>query len=438
MNTRLLKIWDSLQSSFWFLPSLMVCAATLSAKILLAFDHWGAEKSPKYLAFLYEVSAESVEALLTTIASAMITATTVAFSITVVALTLASSQFGPRLIRNFMMDKGTQVVLGVFISTFIYCLLILQGSGDQLQSGFIPGASTYVAVFFAFVGTAFLIYFIHHVARSIQADNVVDQVYESLQNNIDRLFPDSSETQPERISIVQVEKDYPHRFEVVADKSGYIQALNTHFLTELSCEHDIVVEIHHSPGDFVVPGIAVLSIHQKLAELSFDPTALLKGILFGSNRTPVQDPEYAIHQLVEIAVRSLSPGINDPYTAITCVDKLSAVLCSLSLKTFPQSCHFDEHKNLRVVTKPTVYQQLAEPAFDQIRQYGVKSVAVTIRLIESLRNIQHVAQQTEIENFVYQQLSMIEEIQNKQSLSQGDREDLQKRIDDLKAKRDFS
>lgn len=433
INTRVLTLWESLRTSFWFIPSIMVCVAIALAKILLIFDNYAYQNPVKFLQFLYETSPESARALLTTIASSMITVTSIAFSITVVALTLASSQFGPRLIRNFMMDKGTQVVLGVFVSTYLYCLLIIQATKSFDALTFVPGLAIYVAVILAFIGVAVLIFFIHHVARSIQADNVIDNVYCELQESIDRFFPDVEENSKDSdIYSQQYQNHFPSHFEIQATASGYIQALNIDLMVSLGQKLDMLVEVKFRQGDFVIKNSVLLVVSCHSNQLPIAEEKLLKVIIQGSKRTPVQDPEFAIHQLVEIAVRALSPGINDPYSAITCVDKLSAILCELCIRPFPNSSRFDDSGAIRATVNAIKFSGLADAAFNQIRQHSKDNVAVTIRLLESLDNIALASINDEQTEFVCHQLQMIEQVQAGQSLPQGDQADIAQGVDKIK------
>jgi uncharacterized membrane protein len=434
ISTRLLTHWESLRTSFWFIPSIMVCVATGLAKLLLIFDHYGYQAPAKFLQYFYETTPESARALLTTIANSMITVTSIAFSITVVALTLASSQFGPRLIRNFMMDKGTQVVLGVFVSTYLYCLLIIQATKSFDKQVFVPGMSVYVAVILAFVSVAVLIFFIHHVARSIQADNVIDNVYCELRESIDRLFPDIEESDEDsNMHSLQYQQNYPSRFEIKTPVSGYVQALDLDHIVSMGQKFDMVVEVKFKPGDFIIKNSVLLVVYCHSNQLPLVEDKLLQVIIQGSNRTPVQDPEFAVHQLVEIAVRALSPGINDPYSAITCVDKLSAILCELCTRPFPNSRRFDDSGAIRVTINGIKFSGLAEAAFNQIRQYGKGSVAVTIRLLESLDNLVQASINDEQREFASHQLQMIEQAQAGQSLPTGDQADIAQGVDKIKA-----
>jgi uncharacterized membrane protein len=209
---------------------------------------------------------ESARALLTTIANSMITVISIAFSITVVALTLASSQFAPRLIRNFMMDRGTQVVLGVFVSAYLYCLLIIQATKSFDKQVFEPGVSVYVAVILAFVSVAVLIFFIHHVARSIQADNVIDNVYCELRDSIDRLLPDIEEgDEDSNMHSLQYQQNYPSRFEIKTPQGGYVQALDLDHIVSITNYKDTHRNKHENYfwGLVVIIYVLLISLEHK-------------------------------------------------------------------------------------------------------------------------------------------------------------------------------
>jgi uncharacterized membrane protein len=428
MNTKILGAFESIRTSFWFIPSTLVALATLLAKLLLAYDRHYQKLTPESLQFIYHTSPESIRSLLTTIAGSMITVTSIAFSITVVALSLASSQFGPRLIRNFMSDKGTQIVLGVFVAIFIYCLLVLQATTSLDNYRFTPGLATYFGVLLAFVGVGVLIYFIHHVAQAIQADNVVDKVYCQLQQDIERLFPEQKTGQEQDKKNQTQSADYNIRQTVSSHKDGYIQAIDIKGLLALAKEYSVSIEILAKAGDALVKNAPLIILKYNHVEKRPGDDDLLKCFLLGSKRTPIQDPEFAIRQLVEIAVRALSPGINDPYTAITCTDKLCAMLCGLTQRTLPSREHKDEDGHVRVVTLPFVFSQLANAAFNQIRQYADGSVAVTIRLLESLQLIAEQAVNQDQLLFIQQQRDMIAQACERKQLGHQDQQDIEQRL----------
>lgn len=438
MDTRILRIWETIRTSFWFLPSLMVLSAIVMSQVLLYVDRYNVELDNQFLTFFYQTSPESARALLTTIAGSMMTVTSIAFSITVVALSLASSQFGPRLIRNFMMDTGTKCVLGNFVATFIYCLMVIQATKSYGDTAFVPGISVYFALLLAVIGAGVLIYFIHHVASAIQADNVIDDVYRDLQRNIQRLFPQQRESSSNQMNGQGTDfaLRYLHQIPLVAKNSGYVQTTDFAALIAKATECDMALDVHHMPGDFVCKNTKLLTVYYQGDSLPCKHHKLTALIIQGSRRTPVQDAEFAVHQLVEIAVRALSPGINDPYSAMTCVDKLSAILCELADKPFPVSHRWDEEGVLRLICKPISYTGLGEAAFNQIRQYGHTSIAVTIRLLEGLLAILNASNSTEQRDFVRCQALMIEQVQREASLAGKDWQDINGRLKAIKGRLD--
>jgi uncharacterized membrane protein len=428
MNNRILSLLETFRTSFWFIPSTMVASSSVLASLFLAYDRSYKDFTPDFLKFIYKTSPESVRALLTTIAGSMITVTSIAFSITVVALSLASSQFGPRLIRNFMSDKGTQSVLGVFVAIFTYCLLVLQATTSIGTQHFIPGLATYFALVLAFAGVGVLIYFIHHVAHSIQADNVIDKVYCQLKLDIERLFP-AQKTQVKDLDngpLSYSETRYSQGLK--SQQDGYIQAIDIERLIQLATENEIKIKVLVKAGDAVVKGFTLMKLGIDDAKEQPDEQTLLACIMVGAKRTPIQDPEFAINQLVEIAVRALSPGINDPFTAITCTDKLCAILCALTQRTYPPSKHKDQQGTIRVITHAFQFSQLAHSAFNQIRQYAEGSVAVTIRLLESLQLIADLVSEQDQREFVEQQRDMIAQASERQSLCKQDKQDIEQRL----------
>ena len=340
------------------------------------------------LGFLYAGGTEGARAVLSTIAASMITTAGVVFSITIVALTLASSQFGPRLLRNFIRDRGNQIVLGTFIATFVYCLLVLRtvvSPSDGVP--FVPHLSVTIGVGLAVTSLAVLIYFIHHIAVTIQADTVVASVGREFAEAVDRLFP--STTAP---SEHPLQSELPPGFEsesapVAAETSGYIQVIDLDTLVGLASRRDLFIKLERRPGDFLIEGVRIARVwpRQRLSE--DDRKLVRKACFVGPQRTQEQDVEFPVNQLVEIAVRALSPGINDPFTAVTCIDSLGAGLCRLASREFPPLVLADAEGKPRLLVDRSSFAGVADAAFDQIRQYGRESVAVTIRLLETIGEI---------------------------------------------------
>jgi uncharacterized membrane protein len=389
MKTRLFNLWYSFRASYWFVPLVM---ATLS--IALSFGTTVIDSSlPPFLAgklgWLYSGGAEGARTILSTVAGSMITTAGVVFSITIVVLSLTSSQFGPRLLGNFMRDTGTQVVLGTFISTFIYCIFVLRVVRNDKNGLFIPHLSVTFAFILALTSTCVLIYFIHHVASSIQADSIIASVYRDLENSIDRLFPESQEHGAEAPAAAAVEKALPEGFDedgwpVASTESGYLQAIDLEGLTDLAREHDLILRLHFRPGEFIAAG-AVLALAWPREHWDEKLTSQVNSAMIrGRQRTDEQDMGFAVKQLVEVALRALSPGINDPFTAMTCIDWLSAALSRVARRKFPSPLRYDKDSNLRLITVPVTFAEIVEAAFGQIRHAAGMHTPVTLRLLNAI------------------------------------------------------
>lgn len=433
MNKKLAPLIEKIQSSFWFVPSLMIVLSLSIAAATIYLDVAHSQAHASAVSFLYATDVEAVRSLLGTMAAAMITVTSIAFSITIVTLTLASSQFGPRLMRNFMMDKGTQIVLGTFLSTFLFCIVIFCALSFKKPYAFEPGITIAVAIAMTCFSVCMLIYFIHNVSKSIQADVVIDDVYCELHQNINKLFPTSSDidddkSKTQNATSLANEKNSTHKLTVQAHCSGYLQLVDKESLRNLASTSDCLIELHFSAGDFIVKNAVVATVYAEDAIEETMAATIISHIIQGSCRTPVQDPEFAIHQLVEIALRALSPGINDPYTAITCIDKLSAVLCNLTDKEFPQHNIHDDDEALRLVCKALTFTAIATAAFDQIREQSENNIAVTMKILDSLHVLATQVKSTEQRDFVLSQTEMIKQQQAAQPMSDYDRSNLVKRI----------
>lgn len=387
-NIKLGKMWDSLHSSYWFVPTLMAGLAIALAFGMLSLDRAGKSGPIEKLAWIYTGGPDGARTLLSTIAGSMITVAGTAFSITIVALTLASSQFGPRLLRNFMRDTGNQVVLGTFIATFIYCLLVLRTVRGDDYNVFVPQISVTVGIVLAMTSIGVLIYFIHHASTSIQAWHVITEVGSDLDKAIDRLFPQKigyGGSGEKRRWVEEIPVGFDREASpILATSSGYLQAIDDDKLMKIAKSKDLLVRLKHRPGKFLVQGSEFVivwpgeRVNQKLTQ------QLNEAFIFGKQRTEQQDLEFCIDQLVEVAVRAISPGINDPFTAIRCIDQLSVGLCHLAERDFPSPYRYDDDNKLRVIADPVTFAKLIDDAFNQIRQYSQTDVAVRIRMLEAI------------------------------------------------------
>ncbi|MGB3222923.1 MAG: DUF2254 domain-containing protein [Desulforhopalus sp.] len=432
MKTRLINYWQSLRTSFWLVPALMVVLAIIMSVNMVTLDRALQLGSLQFYGYMYSVSPEGARSVLSTIAGSMMTVAGVTFSITIVVLNLASSQFGPRLIRNFMQDRGTQFVLGSFVASFIYCLLVLRSIDTVGKEIFVPNFSVIFAVLLALLNVGVLIFFIHHIATSIQADKVIAEISNELELNIRRIFTEELDyentDERRRLSkLPEEKKDHYYTHQITARRNGYLQAIDSDGLLQIAKNYDYLIEIRLRPGQFVAAaGTLATVISDGIFDVSLTDR-ITDAFIVGAQRTPEQDAEYPIHQLVEVAVRALSPGINDPYTAITCIDQLGSTLCFLAQRVFPPSCCFDEQDKLRMRVKSFTYSGILNTSFDQIRQYGRTSVAVVIRLLEMLTIITEQTRDSDQRKAIHRQANMIFRGSQEALAEENDKEDVLER-----------
>jgi len=367
----------------------MAGAAVALALVSVTVDKPVAEWLALNFGWTFTGGAEGASALLGIVAGSMITIAGVVFSMTLVALSLASSQLGPRLLRSFMRDRATQVVLGTFIATFLYCVLVLRTIRRADEIAFVPHLSVTLGVLLSVASVGVLIYFIHHVSVSIQADEIAARIGKELIERIDFLFPEQIGRGAPRIPTEPPEAGFFEAFDrearpVGADGDGYLQFIDAEALLALAMEEDLVVRLERRPGNYVVAScpLALVWPGSRVTDRLTDQVQSL--FVLGHRRTSDQDLEFGVNQLVEIAVRALSPGLNDPFTAITCVDHLGSALCRLATRDIPSTYRHDPQKQLRVIAPATTFPEVMDAAFNQIRQYGRSSAAVTIRLLETI------------------------------------------------------
>lgn len=385
MSVRLHRVWDHLRSSLWFVPAVMSVLSVGLAFGMIALDQRWEGLVHEHLGLAYQGGAEGARAVLSTIAASMITVAGVTFSITIVALTLAAQQYGPRLLGSFLRDLGNQVVLGTFIATFLYCLLVLRTIRGMDGHAFVPQLSVSVGVLLAMASLAILIYFIHHVSGSIQASRIIATVGDDLAATLDRLFPEHiGEGRADHASPVPAVSADARA--VTSRGTGYVQAIDGEALLAIAIRHDVVIHLERRPGDFVIADtpLAIVAPPEGVdAELERD---LRDAVMLGVGRTTFQDVGFAIDQLVEVSLRALSPGVNDPFTAITCIDHLAAGLTRLAGRVMPSPYRHHDGR-LRIVAPVFDFRRAVARALDPIRAAGRHDSAVLIRLLDVLREI---------------------------------------------------
>ncbi len=420
MFQRLHAFVDSIRSSLWFWPVLMTSMAVALAQAAILLDQSGWIGRQQHLArvtdafgatWLFGAGADGARSLLATIAGSMITIAATVFSITIVALSLAAGQLGPRLLRTFMRDRGTQLSLGMFIATFAFCIVVLGVVNAGGGVPFVPKASVTAALALALASLGVLIYFIHHVATTIQAPEVIAVVGDELEQAIEALFPQQvgadvpDDAQARTLPVMTAATGAVVR----ACASGYVLHVDAEALVELATRADVVIGLERRPGDHVIAGTAMARIWPQAQCTDTLCEQLQATIGIGAVRTPVQDVKFLINQLVEIAQRAMSPGINDPSTAEACIDRLGNALGQLAQRRTPSPVRFDASGKPRlVVARADTFKSLLDATFDPIRNYSASSLQVSVRLALLLADLAQLVDDDEQRQALLEQALMIQ------------------------------
>ncbi|MFZ0469225.1 MAG: DUF2254 domain-containing protein [Thiogranum sp.] len=428
---KLKQLWSNLRSSFWFLPFLIVLTSIVYAVALIQTDYAGADRWLAQWPRIFGVGAEGARAMLSTLAGSMMSVMGITFSMTLLALTLASSQYTSRVLRNFMRSRVTQVTLGTFAGIFVYCLIVLH----TIRTGDVPFVPS-LAVFFAFVlafgGIAVLIFFIHHIASSIQASSIIASVAQETNASIDRLFPEKREPGPDNAEGEENERLLPSLDErtwyaVPAEVSGYIQSVDHDAILRLAQDGRTIVRMEHGIGAFVVQDTALASLALTYPSDQETIVALNGACSIGRHRTADQDPAFGIRQIVDMALKALSPGVNDTSTAVMCVDYLTAILARLACRQLPPS-HRYEGETLRVIAIVPTFEGLLAEAFDQIRDSAAGNVAIMARMLGAIDTIASLTISPRGRRALREHLQWIAELADRTIESAHDRAQIERRL----------
>jgi uncharacterized membrane protein len=406
---KLRMVWEQLRSSFWFLPGVIVLAAVVLALSLVQLDMSLQEKQALYAEWpmLLGSGAEGARSLLSTVASSMITVAGVVFSITIVALSLASNQYTSRVLRNFMRDRINQAVLGLFVGIFAYCLMVLRTIRGAEETVFVPSLAVLFGLLLAFVGIAVLIYFIHHIAVSIQAVNILAEVAVESLGAVERLFPDRLQLPEQEESSAPLDPAAVWS-PVPAAANGYLQSFDTAGILAFGRRHDALVRVRIAVGDFAVAGTPLAWVTAPALE-NEQIRELAACFAIGRQRTVEQDLGFGIRQIVDVALKALSPGINDTTTAVMSIHYLTAILYRLDDRHI-SSRHYDEDGALRLLSCGPSYQRFVTDAFDQIRQSAAGNVAIFDALLDALDLLAQRAASPGRREVLVEQLEMVAEL----------------------------
>jgi uncharacterized membrane protein len=375
MRARFQKLLGTIEETFWLLPGAMVCCGVAGAFALIAVDRGG--RLPKSILegpWLYNGGGTGARTLLGAVASSTIGVAGTVFSITIAALSLAANQMGPRLLRNFVRDRGNQFTLGTFLATFAYALMVLRSVRSQSEGEFVPHLSLTVAIALALICVATLVYFVGHMAGRINVDVVIELVSDDVSSAIKRLTSDERGPAPPPAV-------FWRGATVVTDsRRGYLQQLDEAGLADWARDHHTHIRLLVRPGHYVFPGAPVALM---VPEAPGAAAAIRGATALGTQRAGFADLEFAVSHLVEVAVRALSPGINDPHTAMGVLDRLGSSLCDI-VHVHLHGGVTEREGETRLVVPATDYDGLTDRMFHLIRQNAAGSAAVLIRMLEVL------------------------------------------------------
>ncbi len=382
------QLWINLRSNFWFMPSLIVLASIALAVTLIQADSTGTDRWLNQWPRLFGAGAEGARGMMSTIAGSMMTVVGVSFSMILVVLALASSQYTSRILRNFMRSRVTQVVLGTFAGIFTYCLIVLRTIRSGDEGAFVPNLAVFFGFVMALVGVGTLMFFIHHIASSIQASSIIASIAKETNAAIDLLFPEKLGQSPDEDDEEQTQRPLAKRnWRVIQSKeSGYIQNVNNTGLLRVARDWKTVVRMEYGIGEFVVQNTPLVSLAMEEQPDQEAIAALQAAFSISRFRTVEQDPAFGIRQIVDVGLKALSPGINDTTTAVTCVDYLTAIMALIAPRQIPSSRLYEEGK-LLVIAKGSSFEGFLSESFDQIRNNANDNVAIILRMLDCFQTL---------------------------------------------------
>jgi len=420
-DSRFKQLWVQIHSSLWFVPTLVITGLMLLALGLIEIDRRVDDMLLERWPQLLLVEAEGARNLLSTIAGAMATIGGVTFSITMVALTLASGQYTSRVMHNFMRDRGNQLVLGIFIGVFLYCLLVLRVISERPEP-FVPACAMLGSVLLSVLASATFVFFIHHISSTIQADEMARAITQETLQMVERYFPDVAGDRCERE--LSLHPDALAWYPVPARQWGTIQTVAELQLLKWACAHDAIVRMQRKPGDFIGMGETLMAVampqppdQQMIAELN-------GACGMDAFRTLDQDPFFGVRQLVDMALKALSPGINDSTTAVTCLNHIGVILTFCAKRNLKPRDRCDERGNVRVLSIGIDFAQLASVAFRQIAESAQGNTEVLLRLLNTISKTGKACTQRAARHALLHEVAVIEDIALHSAKSQDAKERL--------------
>lgn len=424
---RLEKFWDDLRASLWFRPAVWVVLLGATALILIALERsWSLSPLALQLYGLLAMEADGARIVLGTISGAMITATTLAFSLVIVAVMQTANAYSPRILRLYLSDNVNQNVLGILIGTFLFSLLTLRAVNTSEESRFLPSLTVIITIFLSLFSIAAFIYFLDHVAHSVEVDNIISLIMHDTVGLLDDLFP-SALGQP-----------YPAEFPpplpddastaVTAKHSGYLQYIDPDALLDAATRQNLLIRVERVTGDYVLSGTPLAQVWPAAGLDTASVETIRAAFQLGTERTLVQDLCFGVRQLSDIALRAISPAVNDPSTAVNAIDALATLLVKLAQLEPISPYRCDTTGTLRVIAPGPTFEAVLDLAFNQIRQYAARDYACTLRLIEVCGEIGYVTRRPAYRAALWQHVQMVARSADQNLAEPNDRTEVNKRL----------
>ncbi len=420
------RITESLRAQLWPVPSITIAFAIAIGIGLPILDEAIDDNLPAWLTvYLFQGGADASRAVLQAIAGSLITVTALTFSLTVVTIQLASSQFSPRLLRTFTSDSVVHATLGLLLGTFVFSLTVLRTvrTGDDERDVFIPLMSTTLAYVLAVASVIGLVVFLAHLVRELRIETMLSTVHGETSAELERSFPDT----PEATAIVPTGGG-SNEVLVDAAKSGFLLTVDEHSLLDLATTHSVVIRIDALPGASLVRGVPLATLwpQEPGTEIAEDDLAELRSsvaaaVSSGSERTIVQDAGFGLRQLIDVAVKALSPGINDPTTAVHTLGHAAALLCDLAARDLEPRLLRDERERVCLIVHRPTFAHYLDLVIAQPRLYGIADPAVTARLLRLLQEVAWNGKPPAVRAAVRDQLARMRESMARQEWIEADR-----------------
>lgn len=382
---------EMLRATFWLVPAMCVMAAIALAIGLLALDQ---RLGPTHGIFLFPGSPSTARSFLSSIIQAMITFAGLVFTITIVVLQLTSAQFSPRVLRTFLRDRTIRFSLGIFLATFVYAMVVLRGVGGSGTGGVqVPRVALTIALVLVLLSVGMFIRYVAHIVNMIRAASIIDSIASEARAHLELRFP--ADAPPPRTAVLG-----PAVQDIVSPSAGVLVAVNEGAMVSAAASVDAVVVLTQRVGDYRPGGTVVMRLHRnpagKRGHAETEPTQvdadrLLKALSFDTERTLGQDLPFAFRQLVDIAQRGLSPGVNDPTTAVGAIDAMHDLLRRLCTRRLPGGCYSDSDGVIRLVVPQLSFDGYLGLAVGQVWNYAQDDVQVPQRLAQMLTDLQRAA-----------------------------------------------